>query len=221
MFDQAPGGERHDFVGHSRVRQARGPGQLVVSIMRRPAMPAVGNHMITEAFRRRRETCRALRRATLRDRNVSSSRMLEQRPGGDGVFGMSSMTAKRSSENAWTPSAAASAPAMHGLHAFLAVDAEADQGGRSCRPAPIPSGWLAAPGGIVVGRSPVILAGSTAGTKMAGSAGAGTSKTRRWRSRVTGLAPTGRRAIASIARGIMVRWPLVLAGYVVDLIPSG
>src|SRR5918995_2191551 len=27
------------------------PGQLVVSIMRRPAMPAVGNHMITEAFR--------------------------------------------------------------------------------------------------------------------------------------------------------------------------
>jgi hypothetical protein len=88
------------------------PGQLVVSIMRRPAMPAVGNHMITEAFRGRRETCRALRRATLRDRNVSSSRTLEQRPGGGGVFGQSSMTAKRSSENAWTPSAAASAPAM-------------------------------------------------------------------------------------------------------------
>src|SRR5918994_7981306 len=60
------------------------PEQLVVSIMRRPAMPAVGNHMITEAFRERRETCRALRRATLRDRNVSSSRMLEQRPGGGG-----------------------------------------------------------------------------------------------------------------------------------------
>ena len=102
-----------------------------------------------------------------------------------------------------------------------ALTAEADQGGRSCCPAPMPSGWLAVPGGRAVGQTPVILAGFDRGTKMAGSAGAGTSKIRRVAQPRNGIGANRRRAVASIARGIMVRWPLVQAGYVVDLIPSG
>ena len=44
-----------------------------------------------------------------------------------------------------------------------ALTAEADQGGRSCCPAPMPSGWLAVPGGRAVGQTPVILAGFDGG----------------------------------------------------------
>jgi hypothetical protein len=184
-------------------------------------MPAVGNHMITEAFRGRRETCRALRRATLRDRNVSSSRMLEQRPGGGGVFGMSSMTAKRSSENAWTPSAAASAPAM-ARPPRLPRRRCRSRSGRPIVPPSSHAQWMACGAWRHSrGAEPGHLGGLDGGHEDGRLGWCRNVKTRRWRSRVTGLAPTGLGAIASIARGIMVRWPLVQAGYVVDLIPSG
>jgi hypothetical protein len=201
-----PVGNGHDFVGHSRVRQARDPDSSSFRSSasgdasggephdHRGLPPATGGVPSAAPGNSARS-----RRLILQDARAETRRRRSRR---DVVDDGQALVRERVDTLG-----AASRRRWHGLHAFLAVDAEADQGGRSCCPAPMPSGWLAAPGGIVVGRGQVILAGSTAGTKMAGSAGAGTSKIRRWPSRGTGLAPTGRRAIASIARAIMVRWP--------------